>query len=366
MKALFLFCKPTNTFLQTIRRRALPSCIVTLLWTLIATSSLAQLQLVKDVNTVSTGPGTTAPPPTKLTHVNGTLFFVAYDAEHGEELWKSDGTEAGTVLVKDVHAGPSNSGLSWLTNVGVTLFFIGTDTHGLGLWKSDGTEAGTVIVKDIYPGNASSLPDLEQYPLVELINIDGILYFTAIDETHGLELWRSDGTEAGTQLVQDIYPGMANSSPLHLTAVNGVLFFAAEHEIYGQALWKYTPPACQATGTLLREVWNRVGGTTTADIPLDQAPSYTEEITRFQGPSNVANHYAARYRGYICASQSGSYTFWVISDNESELYISTDADPANKLKIAYLYGAHVYFGQWEKYPSQKLPPCNWKLGSAIT
>jgi ELWxxDGT repeat protein len=89
-------------------------------------------------------------------NVCGTLFFVANDGAHADELWKSDGTRAGTVLVKDINP-IGRSSPRELTDVGGTLFLVANDgVHGLELWKSDGTRAGTVLVKDIHPIKRSS------------------------------------------------------------------------------------------------------------------------------------------------------------------------------------------------------------------
>ncbi len=112
-------------------------------------------------------------------NVNGVLYFVANDGITGQELWKSNGTEAGTVLVKDIAPGLNSSSPSQLTNVNGTLYFRAADpSAGYELFKSDGTEAGTVLVKDILPGNADSMPS-------ELTVIGNTLFFTAQDSSNG-------------------------------------------------------------------------------------------------------------------------------------------------------------------------------------
>jgi ELWxxDGT repeat protein len=167
----------------------------------------------------------------QLTNVNGILYFQADDGVNGDELWKSDGTEAGTVLVKDINVGSDSSDASDLTNVNGTLYFQATDgVNGYELWKSDGTEAGTVLVKDI---NAGSSGSSIQY----LTNVNGTLYFRADDGVNGDELWKSDGTAAGTVLVKDINVGSSGSSLSQLTNVNGTLYFQANDGINGTKIW---------------------------------------------------------------------------------------------------------------------------------
>jgi ELWxxDGT repeat protein len=172
----------------------------------------------------------------ELINANGTLFFIAEDGTHGLELWKSDGTEAGTVMVKDIYPGSSDSFFPPIyrefSNINGTLFFGASDNvHGRELWKSDGTEDGTVIVKDIYPGPVGSGP-------TQLVNLNGTLFFWASDGEQGYELWKSDGTENGTIMAVDIIPGSEGLHPSHVTIENGTLFFAAYDEKHGLELWK--------------------------------------------------------------------------------------------------------------------------------
>ena len=101
---------------------------------------------------LDTNPATFSSWPSGFVTIGSTTYFTADDGIHGRELWKNDGTAAGTRMVADINPGSANSTGGELTNVNGTLFFPAEDdTHHNGLWKSDGTAAGTVLVKDLGP-----------------------------------------------------------------------------------------------------------------------------------------------------------------------------------------------------------------------
>jgi ELWxxDGT repeat protein len=181
--------------------------------------------------------------PQSLVNVNGRLFFALPDYPNASDLWTSDGTPAGTVLVKEMVDGLGQN-LDFLTAVGDTLYFTTDDgAHGRELWKSDGTASGTVLVKDIRPGGDSAFPASSWPPtnLPFLVGANGTLFFAANDGVHGEELWTSDGTEAGTQLLADVVPGSGGSSPSNLTVSGPLVYFSAVDDPTGREL--YAVPA---------------------------------------------------------------------------------------------------------------------------
>jgi len=170
--------------------------------------------------------------PEELTDVNGTLYFSAIDTNLDRELWKSDGTKAGTVRVRNLNAptpgsAEQSSNPANLTAVGDTLFFNAIATGGNDLWKSDGTFAGTVRVK----GRLNLQP-------TDLTALGTRVFFTAGPESsYGRELWVSDGTATGTHLVKDILRGPDSSQVADMTAVGDKLFFAAHDANLDNELW---------------------------------------------------------------------------------------------------------------------------------
>jgi ELWxxDGT repeat protein len=185
------------------------------------------VDMLKDINTTATGAG-----PSHLTTVGSTLFFTQSSPGLGEELWKTDGTAAGTVLVKDINPGEPSSAPDGLTDVnGTTLYFFADNgVNGIELWKSDGTTAGTQLVKDVYPGPDSSYA-------AGMTAVGGIVFFAADDSEHGWELWKTDGSDVGTGLVAEVNP-TGGSGAWNLTEFDGELYFSATDGVSGEELWR--------------------------------------------------------------------------------------------------------------------------------
>ena len=229
-----------------------------------------------------------------LPPLGGSLLFWAHepatDAQHGRELWKTDGTVAGTVLLKDIYVGPASSNRAfWQQSPrirhaavlnGRVYFFAITYEEGDELWASDGTEAGTVLVKDVQLGGGGSFPDAftvrgnevfftastldsgvqiwktdgtgDGTVQVTALGVNtsfqppaasgGLVYFFYDDGVHGNELWKTDGTAAGTALVKDVWPGSGSSVSLpydfaFLNDVGGKLVFFAQDGVHGREPW---------------------------------------------------------------------------------------------------------------------------------
>ncbi len=158
-------------------------------------------------------------------------YFTVGDLEHGRELWATDGTRAGTALVRNINP-DGDSVPHGFAEVAGALFFAATHSaSGTELWKSDGTAAGTELVADVRPGAASSAP-------TALTDVNGTLFFTADGGPSGRELWRSEGTAESTTLVRDIHPEMDTlASPQLLTPFRGGLFFLADDGVHGSEVW---------------------------------------------------------------------------------------------------------------------------------
>jgi ELWxxDGT repeat protein len=172
---------------------------------------------------------------------NGTNIFTAgFDISTGWQLYKMDMNFTNLTMVKIIDPVP-NSGqtILGLTVMNNKVYFFANDSiHGMELWQSDGTAAGTTLVKDILPGKSSS------YPIYAFSNIPVMsvmcnkLWFNATDSVHGQELWVSDGTTSGTQMVADFCQGTCSSEIQEAAMSNGRFFFVAHDSLYNYKLYK--------------------------------------------------------------------------------------------------------------------------------
>lgn len=188
----------------------------------------------------------------KVAVLGNQFFFTANDGLSGEEPYVSNGTEAGTFLLKDIRSGTQSSipdlvnatSFSGFAAINNKVVFAASDgTTGLELWVSDGSTNGTVLLKDIQPGSGGSAPSA-------FFVWENRLLFSASTSTNGRELWITDGTTDGTVLLKDIYTNQASggSNPEGFAVLGNRVYFAASTHDTGRELWVTdgTP-----TGTLL-------------------------------------------------------------------------------------------------------------------
>ncbi len=127
-----------------------------------------------------------------------------------------------------------------------------------------------------------------------------------------------------------------------------------------------TPPVSSGPGLgyILREVWQFAAGVFVppASIPVGIAPTSTRAIMQYESPSHVGDYYSQRVRGILQVTQTGSYTFYIATDDDGELWLSQNATPAGKQRIAYILSNWTNVREWTKLPSQRSAPQNLVAG----
>lgn len=214
------------------------------------------------------------------------LYFTAGNVETGMELWSTGGTLESIKLLRDTHPGDTHIYYTAAVYNDLLYFVTVDDTNVNELWVTNGTEARTTKVTNL-PEGATKLRIITALPsqsaespggLLLSINqggdenhklwrfdgtaftmladlrrfkpedefesefgqvVGGVYYFHAWDANHGVELWRTDGTPAGTAMVKDIYPGVGDSMPSRFTLCGSRLCFAANDGVHGKELWAY-------------------------------------------------------------------------------------------------------------------------------
>jgi ELWxxDGT repeat protein len=188
----------------------------------------AGTRLLKDIN-----PGENGSIPGDFVRLGNTALFSAYTQTSGKELWQSDGTPTGTKILKEIYPG-LNSAFTMFKAVElnqVLIFPATADGSIYRLWATDGTEAGTrVLISNL---------EIREPEKFEVVKYNGRIYFSATNVSNkmGQELYSSDGTEAGTTLVKDILPGPLSSDPTDFILVKDRLVFWAVDSESGREPW---------------------------------------------------------------------------------------------------------------------------------
>ncbi|RYY19742.1 MAG: T9SS type A sorting domain-containing protein [Sphingobacteriaceae bacterium] len=194
----------------------------------------------------------------------------------------------------------------------------------------------------------------------QTIDFAALAVKTVGDAPFGLTATASSGLPVGFSIVSG--PATISGSTVTLTGDGNVTiaanqagnasFNAAKTVTQSFVVQLGSSTTCAATGTILREMWRNVSGNNLSDFSFQSTPTSTSQLTSFEGPTSLGDNYASRIRGYICAPQTGNYTFWLAGDDAAELYISTDDNPNNKARIANLV-SWTNFREWNKFTSQK-------------
>jgi ELWxxDGT repeat protein len=293
-------------------------------------NNVAGTYLVKDIY-----PGTSPSLPQNLYVFNHKLYFQADDGVHGPELWVSDGTSAGTQLVTNINLANGDSAgafPSCFTAYNGKLYFNATDSiHGYELWVTDGTAGGTMLVSDIYPGTYSSNP-------TGLTVFNGKLYFSATDSVHGTELWVSDGTNAGTQLVSDISPGYQSSNPQGFTVLGSQLIFQADDGVHGPELW-VTNGSTNGT-QLLADIYSGPTGSYPQSFTLYQGKLFFQATDSLHGAelwTTDGTNSGTALLADINPGLNGSYPAYFTSYHNN-LYFSAQPDSVSGAELFFTNG----------------------------
>ncbi len=300
------------------RTITIKSTLLALIACSVAGTASAQVpHLLKDINVGAPG---SDPLDNNAKFHGTTMYFRADDGINGMELWKTDGTAATTVLVKDINPGSGDSDADDIEPIGTVVYFSAEDgTNGEELWKTDGTAAGTVMVKDIRPGSTGSNAST-------LHNANGMLLFKANDGVHGEELWTSDGTAAGTVMIKDINPGSNDASIGTISTVGNVTYFVASDGTSGEELWKTDGTAA---GTVMLKDINPGAG------------------DAFDGGNNFAREYNGLVYFWATDGVNGM-ELWKTDGTAANTSMVIDINPgaangAGQVPIIYVHNGMMYF-----------------------
>ncbi|MBO9702839.1 MAG: T9SS type A sorting domain-containing protein [Sporocytophaga sp.] len=300
-------------------------------------------KLLKDIN--PSGPSN--PDDVRFIQFNSEFYFSAYDS-YGQELWKSDGTTEGTVRVSDIN----QSGSSYpnnLTAFNSELYFSAFDGTGTYLFKTNGT--AITKVSDVQVGH------------YEMAVYNSMLYFGGIDPQNNIGLYKTNGNIGEESLVKQTTTGESSSSPYDLKVLNNKLYFSAEHMNAGIELWvsdgtnagtnaitsgnKAPSQLTLLNGTIFfsaingeegRELWKTDGTLSGTELVKDVNPTSSSGVTEL----TIFN--SELY--FIADDGSHGFELWKSNGTEVGTIMVKDINPSGDGDPFYLtvYNGQLYFG----------------------
>ncbi len=232
------------------------------------------------------------------------VYFGANDGESGLELWRSDGSESGTELVKDIERGAASSRPRALATIDDRLFLAADGGGGSEPWISDGSEIGTRVLRNLASDVAGSTPS-------NLVTLNDKLFFTAITPEQGSEVWVSDGTPEGTQIVKDVNPGPTGSGlrrvlPTHrpLVVAGAGVYFIAD------------------SGTGVPEIWVTDGTADGTRLVMEIPGGFGGATKRLLGTLGTQLLFSA------CTPMFGA-DLWISDGSEEGTGLIVDVDPGS-------------------------------------
>ncbi len=230
--------------------------------------------------------------PSTFFNWNNTLIFNATTESHGAELWKSDGTIAGTKMIKDINIGTENSNVNHFCIMNNLLYFSAADTlSNVELWVTDGIESGTKKIKEINTNAANT----RQSSPAALTVFNNSLYFTARPILNQTYLFNSDGTEANTNQIDtnliSNFPSNFNPDVADLIALNDALLFTANYSNTHKKLYKVyfalsAPTALTATDIEYNSFvanWTQVENANGYFLYVSQQSDFSNYIAGYDG-----------------------------------------------------------------------------------
>ncbi|MCC6154151.1 MAG: protein kinase [Candidatus Hydrogenedentes bacterium] len=195
--------------------------------------------------------------------IGDRALYSDKDPEHDWALWIADPVNAPQFLKKIAATTAATGWQDCCELGGKVLFRAFTPEYGEELWNSDGTPEGTVLLRDIQLGPGNSMPQ-------SLRALDGFAVFSADDGIHGRELWASDGTPEGTVMIADANPGVKNSNPHHYRMGNKRLAFSATDDAHGEELWLARFSDGKWSAELTFDLYPGPQGSGATDVRLDE------------------------------------------------------------------------------------------------